>query len=127
MEMIVHHISEIDNRQKIAYFVLVIEEMAPNMVKVIHDEKEYPVDLLDGVGGCPDYKYRDYICKHIIKAALYIIYTTEIQTPIVARIAQYATEHLCPADNHNICDGPSGPGYPCPSCVAAIGVDDYTI
>lgn len=104
-----------------------VEMLAPNMALVTHDDSEYTVDLLDGVGECPDHQYRETICKHIIKAALFAFYTEGVKTPIVARVVRHANDNPCPADNHRICDGPVGPKLPCPDCVRATTVDEWTV
>lgn len=106
---------------------MLVEILAPDMVLITHDDSEYTVDLHDGVCECPDYQYRGILCKHIIKGALFAFYTEGVKTPVVARVVRYANTISCPADNHRICDGPVGPKYPCPKCVAATTANDWTV
>ncbi len=104
-----------------------IEKIAPGMWEIQHNGSTKTVDLQQGVCSGPDYQYRNVICKHIIKAAIITFHTEGVESEIVAKVVNYAHENPCPTGNARICDGPIGPKLPCPSCVAATTLDEWTI
>lgn len=106
---------------------MTIEKIAPHMWEVQNGDSTYTVDLQQTVCECPDHQYRTAICKHIIKAAIVDFHVEGGESEIVAKVVNYAHENPCPAGNARICDGPIGPKLPCPSCVAATTLDEWTI
>lgn len=104
-----------------------ITVIAPNMRTVEHNGREYFVDLVSGACDCPDQLYRHVNCEHLMKAALRAIYTEGVRTALVAHVASHAADHACPFGNHGVCSGPTGPAFPCPDCVEATTVDEWTI
>jgi hypothetical protein len=106
---------------------MTVTVIAPNMVRVTHDGEHYDGDLINAVCECPDCQYRNVICKHLLRAAVGMIYSAGITTRFVAQVACHASEHPCPAGNEHVCDGPTGPGLPCQECINATGADEYTV
>lgn len=106
---------------------MTVTPIAPGMVTVEHNGERYDVDLVEGACECPDSTYRHVYCKHALQGALAAIYIEGVTTPFVARVARYATDHLCPAGNDGICSGPTGPEFPCPDCVAATTVGEWMV
>jgi predicted RNA-binding Zn-ribbon protein involved in translation (DUF1610 family) len=106
---------------------MTVTTLAPNMKTVEHDGESYDTDLVNVVCECPDCQYRNVICKHLLRAAVVTIYTDGTTTQFVARVARFATTHACPAGNHRLCSGPTGPEFPCPQCVAATAADEWAI
>jgi hypothetical protein len=106
---------------------MTISWAAPNMATVGHNDENYGVDLVEGACECPDSTYRHVYCKHVIKAALVAIYEQGVPTAFVAKVARYVADHPCPFDNHSVCTGPTGPGFPCQDCVEATTVGEWVV
>jgi hypothetical protein len=106
---------------------MTVTPIAPHMFEVSHNGETYMVDLRDGVCDCPDSRYRNTICKHLLRAAIVAIYAEGVTTELVARVASHAATHACPAGNDVICSGPTGPELPCPDCIEATGASEWTV
>ena len=103
------------------------ERVCDRMYRVTHDGGIYDVDLESGCS-CPDHEYRgdQYVCKHVIRAALVEVFANTASTELVARVAAHAREHGCPVDGHGgQCPGPLGGTrtLPCPTCCDAVRSD----
>jgi len=105
-----------------------VERDADRLYHVTHGGETYHVDIENGGCTCPDFEYRgsEYLCKHVLKAALVEVFANTVSTRLVARVVAHAREQGCPVGGID-CDGPAGPRLPCPACIQATGAGEWIV
>jgi hypothetical protein len=105
-----------------------VEREADRFYRVSHDEETYRADVENGGCTCPDFEYRgsEYLCKHVLKAALVEVFANTVSTRLVARVVRFAREQGYPVGTTG-CNGPTAAAdavpIPCPECVESVRID----
>ena len=108
-----------------------IDAHAPAMYEVTNgDDVTRIVDVETGTCECADHQYRgdEYVCKHILAAAVHHVFVDGVTTQLVARVADRVTGRGCTHGHESFCEGPFGVGaLPCDECVEGTRTGIWTV